>query len=770
MAASDYKCRAMEEELKTFWPQWHVVRYLGGGAFGDVFQIYKEDCGLRVDSALKIIQISDPMAELTQVEPQSLNFSGDGHGGQSGIPETLRNEIRIMELLRGAPNIVVAEDFYFKKGPGTNALFVRMELLKSFQDVLRENMRKYEETFSGRAPARDGKAVPGGIIMSIGNVLKVGKDICRALVYCEQKGIIHRDIKPANLFVDSFGNYKVGDFGASKHMETVYAAHTMTGVGTISYMAPEIYAGKSYNNTVDIYSLGLVLYQLLNGSSMPFLPSGGRYTKADIDSANYRRLQGTSVPSLTEQIVRGAKNCGTVITYEEAEGLDRIIHRACEADPLKRYQSAGDFYRALDGYGRMLAEKGKAADSLTEEKRPESREKPVSPVSPVSPVNPVSSVSPGSPVSLGSPVSSVSPVSLGSPVSSPGRPVSSGRPVNSERSISPGREPVDTQKKRGEERKQLEGQKRREEQEKQIKLQKQREQETQKEQGTQKEQEKQRKKEEGQTRTRTGKINRGNSPRKWILPAAAFFVLLFIVANILVSGIKSIGLLGRNRQITDSWEEIIAAGRDGTYSRKYRIGDTKEIDLRREGTVTMRLVAMNEDELADGSGKAPMTWIADELLNTKYHMNAENTNAGGWEAAEMRSWLQESVLPLMPLEVQEGIREVKKYSYSYEAGKAVTSTETIWIPSAREVFFADNSDWIDEYYETKGVDYSKTFPNDASRKRSRAPDSETSWWWLRSTSYNYSELFRYVAGDGSTYANDIGSAGEPGGVVLAFCL
>ena len=86
------------------------------------------------------------------------------------------------------------------------------------------------------------------------------------------------------------------------------------------------------------------------------------------------------------------------------------------------------------------------------------------------------------------------------------------------------------------------------------------------------------------------------------------------------------------------------------------------------------------------------------------------------------------------------------------------------------VVFADNSDWIDEYYETKGVEYSKAFPNDASRKRGRAPDSATSWWWLRSTSYNYSELFRFVAGDGSTYANDIGSAGEPGGVVLAFCL
>ena len=164
-----------------------------------------------------------------------------------------------MEALRGAPNIVAIEDFSFKRDGSTCSLFVRMELLTSLQKVL---------------PGRNGQST----LSSIQEIIKLGRDVCRALVYCEKIDIIHRDIKPANLFVDRFGDYKVGDFGASRRMDTVHIAETMTGVGTISYMAPEIFRGRSYNNTVDIYSLGLVLYQLLNNGRMPFLPEGDSYT------------------------------------------------------------------------------------------------------------------------------------------------------------------------------------------------------------------------------------------------------------------------------------------------------------------------------------------------------------------------------------------------------------------------------------------------------------------------------------------------------------
>lgn len=194
-----------------------------------------------------------------------------------------------------------------------------MELLTSFQQVMAERLRS-------RSP------------FTIPEILKIGRDVCTALMYCEGKGIIHRDIKPANLFVDGFGNYKVGDFGASKRLDTIHVAQTMTSIGTISYMAPEIFRGHSYNNTVDIYTVGLILYQLLNNGRMPFLPEEGAYATKDIDGANYQRLHGTPLPSLAGKTVGGARIDSR---------LDAAVRKACALNPEDRYKSAREFYEAL---------------------------------------------------------------------------------------------------------------------------------------------------------------------------------------------------------------------------------------------------------------------------------------------------------------------------------------------------------------------------------------------------------------------------------------
>ena len=324
MNTEDIRCRIMEEELGTFWPQWHVVKRLGGGAFGDVFEIFRDNHGVRTHSALKVLRVNNREAPYA-IPPKNAGQNNAG-GSRSGsdeddIPEVFMNEIRIMEALRGAPNIVLIEDFYFQKGVEMSSLYVRMELLTSFEDVMSAHQRN-------------------GTQFTIAEVLEIGKDICTALSFCERKGIIHRDIKPANLFVDKFGDYKVGDFGVSKRMETVHPTHMLTGIGTISYMAPEIFAGRSYNNTVDIYALGLVLYQLLNNCRMPFLPADGPYIEQELDAANYRRLHGEELPPLV-----GLRVCGDTISAR----LDSVIRRACDPDSHRRYRTAKEFYDALSG-------------------------------------------------------------------------------------------------------------------------------------------------------------------------------------------------------------------------------------------------------------------------------------------------------------------------------------------------------------------------------------------------------------------------------------
>lgn len=315
MTSIDIKCRIAEEELAKVWPEWHVVKHLGGGAFGDVFHICKESYGVRADSALKIIQAANSFVH--------------NQGTSDDVPVELVNEIRIMEALRGAPNIVAIEDFTFTREEKISSLFVRMELLSSFEKLIQQKERDADD-------------------FPILEILKIGLDICKALNYCEKKNILHRDIKPANLFVDSFGDYKVGDFGASRRMETIHPAAAMTSIGTISYMAPEVFAGKQYDASVDTYALGLVLYQLLNHYRPPFAPP--LPLACDISSiiqANYRRLNGEEIPSIAGTRMRD----GFVVDTS----LDELIRKACKGNARDRYRSAEDFHRALSGYASHLS-------------------------------------------------------------------------------------------------------------------------------------------------------------------------------------------------------------------------------------------------------------------------------------------------------------------------------------------------------------------------------------------------------------------------------
>ena len=129
MNISDIKCRIMEEELRTFWPQWHVVKRLGSGSFGDVFQVCTDESGRHQDAALKVIQMTDSVADNAVPQPdpvpngsgsgQTQSISQYGQNASGNIPKVFRNEIQIMEALRGAPNIVSIDDFYFQRGGGS---------------------------------------------------------------------------------------------------------------------------------------------------------------------------------------------------------------------------------------------------------------------------------------------------------------------------------------------------------------------------------------------------------------------------------------------------------------------------------------------------------------------------------------------------------------------------------------------------------------------------------------------------------------------------
>ena len=218
--------------------------------------------------------------------------------------------------------------------------------------------------------------------------------------------------------------------------------------------------------------------------------------------------------------------------------------------------------------------------------------------------------------------------------------------------------------------------------------------------------------------------------------------------------------------ISDTWSEIIANVSNGTYSTKYQVGDTKKIDLGTEGEVIMTIVGIDIDDLADNSGKAPITWISKQLLKTGHRMNpskqsgTEGTGAiGGWEYSEMRSYLKNTIKPLIPSNIRSAIKEVTKYSKicdtsGTEINNSIT-TDDVWIPSTLEMNVTG--------VESLGASYSNKFTRSASRVK-KSVDETIKRYWLRSA--HDVTTFKIIGSDGVNYYD---YARSDHGIALGFC-
>ena len=163
------------------------------------------------------------------------------------------------------------------------------------------------------------------------DIIKLGIDICKALELCQRYNIIHRDIKPENIFISDNGDYKLGDFGIARTIERTTSG--LSKKGTYSYMAPEVYAGREYGFSVDTYSLGLVLYRMLNKNRGPFLPQPPEaITFSSREQALGRRISGEALPRPF---------------YGEGR-LGEIVLKACAFDPKDRYSSPQQLRQELE--------------------------------------------------------------------------------------------------------------------------------------------------------------------------------------------------------------------------------------------------------------------------------------------------------------------------------------------------------------------------------------------------------------------------------------
>jgi serine/threonine protein kinase len=275
------------EELAPHFPQLEIIKCLGRGGMGVVYQARQKSLQRLV--ALKLL------APERAHDPQ--------------FAERFAREAQALAALNH-PHIVAVHDF----GQAGGFYFLLMEFVDGVN--LRQAMT------AGRFTPEE--------------ALAVVPPICEALQYAHEHGIVHRDIKPENLLLDKAGRVKIADFGIAKMLagngsgETDDPSRDSSGsqpAGTPAYMAPEQKARGASDHRVDIYALGVVLYEMLTGE----LPA--------------RQLQP---PSRKVRIdVR----------------LDEIVLRALDAKPELRYQTADEFKTRVESVTTPAADAWQPPDA-----------------------------------------------------------------------------------------------------------------------------------------------------------------------------------------------------------------------------------------------------------------------------------------------------------------------------------------------------------------------------------------------------------------------
>ncbi|MGB8493596.1 MAG: protein kinase [Candidatus Acidiferrum sp.] len=273
--------------------RYEILGELGRGAMGVVYRAMDPVIGRIV--AVKTIRLSEEGTGLTRPE----------------LLARFQTEARAAGLLTH-PNIVVVYD----AGEENGLYFITMELVegKSLQALL-----------------------DGGHAFPVPRVIRILEQTCSALQFAHERNIVHRDVKPANLMLTADDTVKVTDFGTAKILQFGTVQQTAHVMGTPSYMSPEQVKGRPVDGRSDIFSIGVILYEMLTGEK-PF--------------------PGQSITTVIYKIVNEEPVPPRQINPSIHPGLNDIVLRALAKEPEARYQSCRELledlrnYRAIGGNER----------------------------------------------------------------------------------------------------------------------------------------------------------------------------------------------------------------------------------------------------------------------------------------------------------------------------------------------------------------------------------------------------------------------------------
>ena len=294
--------------MENVFDKWKIEECIGEGAFGKVYRIAREEFGHKYYSAMKVLHIPQSEAEVNSVRNEGMTEANLTQYFESMVTNIIE-EFTLMEKLKGNSYIVSCEDHEVVKRTTSFGwdIYIRMELLTPLFKYVNEKG------------------------FSVLDVVHLGIDICRALEICQKYNIIHRDIKPENIFVSDVGDFKLGDFGIARELDKTSGG--LSKKGTRNYMAPEVYKGEAYNSTIDIYSLGIVMYRFLNGNRLPFLPlPPNPILYSDKEYAEMSRMSGQPMPA----------------PIDAPPELAKAVLKACAYLPAERYATAKEMRKDLE--------------------------------------------------------------------------------------------------------------------------------------------------------------------------------------------------------------------------------------------------------------------------------------------------------------------------------------------------------------------------------------------------------------------------------------